>query len=45
MAYDDRGQLLNANLGDYNIPSFEDIPKKLNPERWCTQARKNLRYR
>ena len=31
MAYDDRGQLLNANLGDYNIPSFEDIPKKLNP--------------
>ena len=30
MAYDDRGQLLNANLGDYNIPSFEDIPKKLN---------------
>jgi CO/xanthine dehydrogenase Mo-binding subunit len=31
MAYDERGQLLNANLGDYNIPSFEDIPKKLNP--------------
>jgi CO/xanthine dehydrogenase Mo-binding subunit len=31
MAYDDRGQLLNANLGDYNIPSFEDIPKQLNP--------------
>src|SRR4030095_383794 len=31
MAYDDRGQLLNANLGDYNIPSFEDIPKKLIP--------------
>jgi CO/xanthine dehydrogenase Mo-binding subunit len=31
MAYDDRGQLLNANLGDYNIPSFEDIPKQLDP--------------
>jgi CO/xanthine dehydrogenase Mo-binding subunit len=31
MAYDDRGQLLNVNLGDYNIPSFEDIPKKLDP--------------
>jgi CO/xanthine dehydrogenase Mo-binding subunit len=31
MAYDDRGQLLNANLGDYNVPSFEDIPIKLNP--------------
>jgi CO/xanthine dehydrogenase Mo-binding subunit len=30
MAYDDRGQLLNANLGDYNVPSFEDIPKQLN---------------
>jgi CO/xanthine dehydrogenase Mo-binding subunit len=31
MAYDDRGQLLNANLGDYNVPSFEDIPKELYP--------------
>ena len=31
MAYDDRGQLLNANLGDYNVPSFEDIPKQLIP--------------
>ena len=31
MSYGDRGQLLNANLGDYNIPSFEDIPWKLNP--------------
>ena len=30
MAYDDRGQLLNVNLGDYNVPSFEDIPKELN---------------
>src|SRR5689334_3355920 len=27
MSYGERGQLLNANLGDYNIPSFEDIPK------------------
>ena len=26
MAYDDHGQVINANLGDYNIPSFEDIP-------------------
>ena len=31
MVYDERGQLLNANLGDYNVPSFEDIPKQLNP--------------
>jgi CO/xanthine dehydrogenase Mo-binding subunit len=31
MAYDDRGQLLNVNLGDYNVPSFEDIPKELYP--------------
>ena len=29
MAYDDRGQILNANLGDYNLPSFEDIPMNL----------------
>ena len=26
MAYGDQGQLLNTNLGDYNIPSFADIP-------------------
>jgi CO/xanthine dehydrogenase Mo-binding subunit len=31
MSYGDHGQLLNANLGDYNIPSFEDIPFNLNP--------------
>jgi CO/xanthine dehydrogenase Mo-binding subunit len=31
MSYDDRGQLLNTNLGDYNIPSFDDIPWKLYP--------------
>jgi CO/xanthine dehydrogenase Mo-binding subunit len=30
MVYDDRGQLLNANLGDYSVPSFEDIPKRLS---------------
>jgi CO/xanthine dehydrogenase Mo-binding subunit len=30
MVYDERGQLLNTNLGDYNVPSFEDIPEKLN---------------
>jgi len=31
MTYGDHGQLVNPNLGDYNIPSFEDIPRKLNP--------------
>jgi CO/xanthine dehydrogenase Mo-binding subunit len=31
MIYGDHGQLINPNLGDYNIPSFEDIPWKLNP--------------
>jgi CO/xanthine dehydrogenase Mo-binding subunit len=31
MAYGDHGQLINPNLGDYNIPSFEDIPWKLSP--------------
>ena len=35
-----RGQLLNANLGDYNIPSFEDIPKKLNSGALEAQARR-----
>lgn len=30
MSYDDRGQLLNTNLGDYNIPSFEDIPSQIS---------------
>jgi len=29
MVYDDNGQLLNRNLGDYTIPSFEDIPASL----------------
>ena len=27
MSYGDHGQLINTNLGDYNIPSFEDIPQ------------------
>jgi CO/xanthine dehydrogenase Mo-binding subunit len=31
MTYGDHGQLINPNLGDYNIPSFEDIPLKLIP--------------
>jgi CO/xanthine dehydrogenase Mo-binding subunit len=31
MVYDDNGQLLNRNLGDYTIPSFEDIPASLKP--------------
>jgi CO/xanthine dehydrogenase Mo-binding subunit len=29
MVYDDNGQLLNRNLGDYTIPSFADIPESL----------------
>jgi CO/xanthine dehydrogenase Mo-binding subunit len=31
MTYNDSGQLINPNLGDYNIPSFEDIPWKVDP--------------
>jgi CO/xanthine dehydrogenase Mo-binding subunit len=31
MIYDDRGQVINQNLGDYNVPSFNDIPRKLCP--------------
>jgi len=30
MTYNDHGQVINANLGDYNIPSFEDIPWRVN---------------
>ncbi|MBM2802312.1 MAG: hypothetical protein HW419_205 [Deltaproteobacteria bacterium] len=30
MIYDDRGQLLNTNLSDYNIPSFDDIPEQMS---------------
>jgi CO/xanthine dehydrogenase Mo-binding subunit len=30
MVYGDHGQLLNSNLGDYNIPSFEDIAPLIN---------------
>ena len=26
MVYDEHGQVMNQNLGDYNVPSFEDIP-------------------
>jgi CO/xanthine dehydrogenase Mo-binding subunit len=29
MIYNSSGQLLNGNLGDYAIPSFEDIPVSL----------------
>jgi len=29
MTYGDRGQLINANLSDYNIPSFADIPNEI----------------
>jgi CO/xanthine dehydrogenase Mo-binding subunit len=30
MVYDEQGQIMNRNLGEYNIPSFDDIPRKLN---------------
>jgi CO/xanthine dehydrogenase Mo-binding subunit len=30
MSYNDSGQLINPNLGDYNIPSFADIPWKVD---------------
>lgn len=42
MIYGDHGQLLNANLGDYNVPSFEDIPRKLNPLALEHQASEEL---
>jgi CO/xanthine dehydrogenase Mo-binding subunit len=29
MVYDDNGQVVNKNLGDYMIPSFEDGPQEL----------------
>jgi CO/xanthine dehydrogenase Mo-binding subunit len=29
MIYDEQGQLINRNLGEYNIPAFEDIPERL----------------
>ena len=29
MTYGDHGQLINANLSDYNIPSFADIPNEI----------------
>jgi CO/xanthine dehydrogenase Mo-binding subunit len=29
MTYGDHGQLINANLSDYNIPSFTDIPNEI----------------
>jgi CO/xanthine dehydrogenase Mo-binding subunit len=31
MVYDEHGQIMNRNLGEYNVPSFEDIPRELNP--------------
>ncbi len=30
MAYNENGQLINNNLSDYNVPSFLDIPGKIN---------------
>jgi CO/xanthine dehydrogenase Mo-binding subunit len=29
MVYGDHGQLINANLGEYNVPSFADMPREL----------------
>jgi CO/xanthine dehydrogenase Mo-binding subunit len=31
MTYGDHGQLINTNLGDYNIPSFDDIAWTIAP--------------
>src|SRR5262245_8952818 len=31
MTYGDRGQLLNTNLSEYNIPSFADISAEIEP--------------
>jgi len=36
MIYGDHGQLLNVNLSDYNIPSFDDIPAEI-----CAAALEN----
>jgi CO/xanthine dehydrogenase Mo-binding subunit len=30
MIYDDSGQLINTNLGNYNVPSFDDIPRQFS---------------
>ncbi len=30
MLYDENGQVINRNLSDYTIPSFDDIPQKLS---------------
>ncbi|MBM4296353.1 MAG: xanthine dehydrogenase subunit D, partial [Deltaproteobacteria bacterium] len=30
MIYGDHGQLINTNLGEYNLPAFSDIPKQLD---------------
>ncbi len=30
MVYDDHGRVINSNLGEYMIPSFEDGPRELN---------------
>jgi len=30
MIYGDHGQLLNVNLSDYNIPSFDDVPAEIH---------------
>jgi CO/xanthine dehydrogenase Mo-binding subunit len=31
MIYGDHGQLLNTNLGEYNVPSFDDVPVQISP--------------
>lgn len=30
MVYDENGQVVNTNLGDYMIPSFQDVPPKVD---------------
>ena len=42
MSYDERGQLLNANLADYNVPSFEDIPWQIDSSALQHQDSKEL---
>jgi len=32
MTYGEHGQLLNPNLSDYNVPSFADVPLKINAD-------------
>jgi CO/xanthine dehydrogenase Mo-binding subunit len=42
MVYDDRGQIINQNLGDYNVPSFNDIPWELSSSALENQTSEEL---